>query len=550
MSTFPDQHEAPMSFREHRARVAANTAGTLSELQRANSSLSARNERLNERNAKLSAMLRSSRDKLSNLYQQIEDMAEPPSTYGTFLARAADGRSAEIITAGRRMRVAVSPMVCQGDLVPGAQVRLGQGHQILDADGATTTGEVVMVLETLGHDRVLVTDPTGTQRVVLLAGPLRDQTSPSPRAGDQLLVEPRAQIAVEIIPKAEAAKLALEEVPDVSYADIGGLDQQIGQIRDAIELPFAHPELYRAYDLTPPKGVLLYGPPGCGKTLIAKAVANSLAKRSAARLDSTAERASYFLNIKGPELLSKYVGESERQIRVIFERARELADDGCPVIVFFDEMDSLFRTRGSGKSSDVETTIVPQLLSELDGVENLDNVIVIGATNREELIDPAILRPGRLDVKIRVQRPGKEASRDIFSRYLKDGRTPLAAPARELIDAAVTELFSSRPFVELRFADGTSEVLDDSAFISGAMIANIVDRAKKLAIKDHLSGRSDAGITALHLNEAIAHERAESEDLPDTSNPQEWARIVGGRWGHRRAVEVRVLAHGAAPTID
>lgn len=532
----------PESFAEHvrRERVAEKAR----EIEQANrndlqklsdevAELSRTNRYLGARNAKLAEMLKSSRDKLANLYQQIEAMAEPPNTYGIFLERSADGQSAEISTSGRRLRVPVSPMVCQADLRPGIRVRLGQNHQLIDAAGFSDAGELGTLVELLGTQRAIVTDSAGEQRVVHLAGTLIDQTTRHPRAGDSILFDRRSSWAFEIIPKADVAKLSLEEIPDVTYADIGGLDTQIEQIHDAVELPFSHPELYRAYALRPPKGVLLYGPPGCGKTLIAKAVANSLAQRA-----ETGQQ-PFFLNVKGPELLNKYVGETERQIRVIFERARELASEGQPVIIFFDEMEALFRTRGSGRSSDVETTVVPQLLAELDGVEALSNVIVIGATNREELIDPAVLRPGRLDVKIRVERPGRDSAADIFARYLPP-EVPMSAPVDELIRAGVDALFEPKPYVELTYSDGETKVLDYADFISGAMIANIVDRAKKLAIKELLAGGApETGVRPEHLRQAVAAERRESEDLSNTSSPGEWTRIAGEKG--RRVVEVRTL---------
>ncbi|WP_245802292.1 proteasome ATPase [Corynebacterium pacaense] len=482
------------------------------------------NQDLGARNSKLAEMLKSSRDKLSVLYSQIEDLSQPPSLYGTFLEMSPNGGTAEIFTGGRRMRVAMSPMLCAADLLPGVQVRLGEGNQILEAFEFEQTGELATLMEMIGRDRALISDRTGEERVVKLAGPLMDQTRKLPRPGDTLLVDRRAGYAFEVIPKTEVSNLALEEAPDVSYSDIGGLDAQIEKIQDAVELPFLHPEMYRTYNLHPPKGVLLYGPPGCGKTLIAKAVANSLAQR----IGETGT--SYFLNVKGPELLNKFVGETERHIRVIFERARELAGDGRPVIIFFDEMESIFRTRGSGVSSDMETTVVPQLLAELDGVEDLSNVIVIGATNREELIDPAILRPGRLDIKIRIERPDREGARQIFTRYVNDS-LPLAEPAVDMIDAAVDHLFTPRPYVRLTLIDGTVETLYYHDFVSGAMIANIVDRAKKSAIKAHIEG-SGVGLSTEQLLVAIEEENQQSEDMPNTASPDEWSRITG-RQGKR-----------------
>ena len=477
------------------------------------------NEELTARNEKLAELLKSSRDKLRILHQQLEEIAAPPSTYGTFLEFSPNRTQAEVFTANRHMRLVISPLVDRTDLVPGVEVRLGEGNQIVEACGFSSTGDLAVLVEMIGRDRALVADHNGEEQVVRLADCLTTSHARVPRAGDTVLVDTKARYIFEVIPKTEVSRLALEEIPDVAYSDIGGLDAQIEQIRDAVELPFAHPELYRSYQLKPPKGVLLYGPPGCGKTLIAKAVANSLAARIG---DGSA---SYFINVKGPELLNKFVGETERRIRLIFERARELAEEGRPVIVFFDEMESIFRTRGSGVSSDMESTVVPQLLTELDGVESLSNVIVIGATNREELIDPAILRPGRLDVKIRVQRPSKSGAREIFGKHLDDS-VPLAIPATQLIDLAVEHLFADRPYVELSLVNGDVEVLHYRDFVSGAMIANVVDRAKKYAIKAHLEG-NDAGITAKQLLLAIDAENSESEDMPNTANPDEWSRILG-----------------------
>ena len=493
----------------------------LRDLQRKNRELSSRNEKLAE-------LLKTSRDKLNDLYAKVEELGKPASTYGIFLGPAARSGEAEVHTSGRRMRLKVSPLVEPSDLVPGTLVRLGEGTIVVETCGFAPTGQLTTMIERVGADRAIVADQHGAESLVLLAEPLRE----SARAGDTVLVNASAGYAFERIAKTEVNQLSLDEVPDVTYADIGGLSSQIETIQDSVELPFSHPELYQAYDLRPPKGLLLYGPPGCGKTLIAKAVANSLSQR----IGDGGQ--AHFINVKGPELLNKFVGETERRIRLIFERARELAASGNPVIVFFDEMESIFRTRGSGVSSDMETTVVPQLLTEIDGVEDIANVIVIGATNREELIDPAILRPGRLDIKIRVSRPNRDEAKDILARYITSA-VPLAAPREELIDAAADAMFAPRPFVRLELVDGAEEVLHYSDFVSGAMIANVVDRAKKLAIKDHLSGVSTAGLTEEHLRQAVRAEQDESEDMPNTANPDEWARITG-RHG-KRVVAAEVI---------
>jgi proteasome-associated ATPase len=513
---------------------------------------------LTERNAKLVETLREARSQLLALREEVDRLAQPPSGYGVFLASFEDS-SVDVFTSGRRMRVAVSPAVEVPQLRRGQSVRLNEALTVVEAGTFESTGEVCALREVLDcGTRALVVGHADEERVVWLADPLL----PSPdnpdavplKPGDSLVVDTKAAYAYERVPKAEVEDLVLEEVPDVGYEDIGGLSNQIEQIRDAVELPFLHADLFREYELRPPKGVLLYGPPGCGKTLIAKAVANSLAKK-VAQVRGDSEAKSYFLNIKGPELLNKYVGETERHIRLIFQRAREKASEGTPVIVFFDEMDSIFRTRGSGVSSDVETTIVPQLLSEIDGVEGLENVIVIGASNREDMIDPAILRPGRLDVKIKIERPDAEAARDVFSKYLTatlplhdddlaefghDRRACIQAMIQGTVERMYAESEDNR-FLEVTYANGDKEVLYFRDFNSGAMIQNIVDRAKKKAIKSVLE-TGQPGLRMTHLLDSIVDEFAENEDLPNTTNPDDWARISGKKG--ERIVYIRTLVTG------
>jgi proteasome-associated ATPase len=530
----------------------------LRETEASVTSVSAQNERL-------ASTLREARDQIVALKEEVDRLAQPPSGFGIFLA-AREDTTADVFTGGRKMRVNVSPNVDLEALRPGQEVVLNEALNIVIAQGYETVGEIVMLKELLADgERALVISHADEERVVRLAAPLMDAVL---RSGDSLLLEPRSGYVYERIPKAEVEELILEEVPDISYTDIGGLGAQIEQIRDAIELPYLHADLYREHQLRPPKGVLLYGPPGCGKTLIAKAVANSLAKQVQAKAaaeapdgsdDNKQEGKSFFLNIKGPELLNKYVGETERHIRLVFQRAREKASEGMPVIVFFDEMDSIFRTRGSGVSSDVENTIVPQLLSEIDGVEGLENVIVIGASNREDMIDPAILRPGRLDVKIKIERPDAEAARDIFSKYVvtalplhpddlaEHGGSKQAA-VDAMIQRAVERMYSESEenrFLEVTYANGDKEVLYFKDFNSGAMIENIVARAKQMAIKQFLE-IGQKGIRIAHLLAACVDEFSENEDLPNTTNPDDWARISGKKG--ERIVYIRTLISGKQGT--
>jgi proteasome-associated ATPase len=502
------------------------------------------------RNERLQRTLGDAREQLVTLRTEVDRLAQPPNGYATFVEAHDDG-TVDVVQAGRKLRVAMSPTVDRDRLGAGQEVMLNEALNVVTAVGYERTGELVTVKELLGDDRALVLARADEERVVKLAGSLAGERL---RVGDALTLEPRSGYVYEKIPKAEVEELVLEEVPDIDYADIGGLAGQIEQIRDAVELPFNHPDLFREHGLKAPKGILLYGPPGCGKTLIAKAVAHSLATQSAAR-SGQSEVNAYFLNIKGPELLNKYVGETERHIRLIFARAREKASEGTPVVVFFDEMESLFRTRGSGVSSDVETTIVPQLLAEIDGVERLDNVIVIGASNREDMIDPAILRPGRLDVKVKIHRPDAEAARDIFTKYLvpdlplhaddvAENGGSAQATVEAMIQATVERMYAEteeNQFLEVTYAGGDKEILYFKDFNSGAMIQNIVDRAKKMAIKDWLT-LQQKGIRVDHLLAACVDEFKENEDLPNTTNPDDWARISGKKG--ERIVFIRTIIQG------
>ncbi|GAA4474635.1 proteasome ATPase [Rhodococcus olei] len=533
--------------------------------------LESRVDSLSIRNSKLMDTLKEARQQLIALREEVDRLGQPPSGYGV-LVLAHEDQTVDVFTSGRKMRLTCSPNVDAEQLKPGQTVRLNEALTVVEAGSFERIGEICALREVLDDgERALVVGHADEERVVWLAHPLavaasettlhpEDEDIDSPtrklRPGDSLLVDTKAGYAFERIPKAEVEDLVLEEVPDVDYNDIGGLGRQIEQIRDAVELPFLHKDLFHEYALRPPKGVLLYGPPGCGKTLIAKAVANSLAKKIAeARGQDAKEAKSYFLNIKGPELLNKFVGETERHIRMIFQRAREKASEGTPVIVFFDEMDSIFRTRGSGVSSDVETTVVPQLLSEIDGVEGLENVIVIGASNREDMIDPAILRPGRLDVKIKIERPDAESAQDIFSKYLTEHlpvhaddlaefRGDHALCIKAMIERVVDRMYAESDenrFLEVTYANGDKEVLYFKDFNSGAMIQNIVDRSKKYAIKAVLETGAP-GLRVQHLFDSIVDEFSENEDLPNTTNPDDWARISGKKG--ERIVYIRTLVTG------
>jgi proteasome-associated ATPase len=505
-------------------------------------------------NERLSATLREAREHIAALREEVEKLTMPPSAYGTFLGANDDG-TVDIFTAGRKMRVSVHPEVEVDSIIRGQEVALNESLNVVLARAAEVSGEVVVLKEVLeGRDRALIVGRADEERVCELAASLIGEKL---RAGDHLLMDGRSGLLVERIPRPEVEELVLEEVPDVTYDDVGGLDDQIEAIKDAVELPYLYAEMFHEHDLQPPKGILLYGPPGCGKTLIAKAVANSLAQRVSERTGDTTAR-SFFLNIKGPELLNKYVGETERQIRLIFQRAREKSEEGYPVIVFFDEMDSLFRTRGTGISSDIESTIVPQLLAEIDGVESLKNVIVIGASNREDLIDPAILRPGRLDVKIKIERPDEESATKIFRQYLTadlpiaDTETsrfggPEKAVEGMIVDAVdrMYAIDDGNRFLEVTYQNGDKEILYFKDFSSGAMIENIVRRAKKLSIKRQIES-GEKGISTQDLLDSIRQEFREHEDLPNTTNPDDWAKISGKK-GERIVFVRTILAEGEEP---
>ena len=498
-------------------------------------------------NEKLTYTLREARDHIAALREEVEKLTQPPAAYGTVLGTNDDG-TVDVHSGGRKMRVAVMPELVD-QLAQGDEVALNEAFSVILSRANDRTGEVVTVKDSMGNGRALIVGRADEERVCELSDEL---TLVGIRAGDTVLMDGRSGLLVEKLARPEVEELILEEVPDISYDDVGGLDGQIEQIADAVELPYVHAALFAEHKLPAPKGILLYGPPGCGKTLIAKAVANSLAKKVA--LVSGDEHAkSYFLNIKGPELLNKYVGETERQIRLVFQRAREKSEEGWPVIVFFDEMDSMFRTRGTGISSDMESTIVPQLLAEIDGVETLRNVIVIGASNREDLIDPAILRAGRLDVKIKIERPNEVAAAQIFSRYLT-ADLPLNADdvqtlgggdpekcVRTMIEATVEEMYrddDENQFLEVTYQNGDKEIMYFKDFSSGAMIENIVRRAKKLAIKRLIAG-GPKGIRTQDLIDSIHQEYKEHEDLPNTTNPDDWAKISGKKG--ERIVYVRTL---------
>jgi len=507
-------------------------------------------DRAASQNDKLSAVLEEAREQLGVLREEVEKLTSPPNNFGTVLGVNEDG-TVDIITGNRKLRVAAQPNIEVKKLAVGQEVLLNEAFSVIDVRYFEPSGEVVRIRETMDDGRVVVIAHGDDEKVLRRSEKMMDFKL---RAGDYVRVDGRSGLILEKMERPEVEELILEEVPDITYEDVGGLADQIEQIRDTVELPYLHRDLFREYELEPPKGILLYGPPGCGKTLIAKAVANSLAKKVSERTGNPDVR-SYFLNIKGPELLNKWVGETERQIRLIFSRAKEKSDEGVPVIVFFDEMDSLFRTRGTGISSDVESTIVPQLLSELDGVESLKNVVVIGASNREDLIDPAILRPGRLDVKIKIHRPDPSAAREIFKIYIGKN-TPLNADAlaefggdpaayiKDVITDTVDAMYQEseeNEFLEVTYASGDRETLYFKDFASGAMIENIVSRAKKDAIKREIGG-GDRGVRKQDLIDAIKQEFREHEDLPNTTNPDDWARVSGKKG--ERIVYVRTLVGG------
>jgi proteasome-associated ATPase len=500
-------------------------------------------------NEKLVHTLQEAKQQIELLKEEVDKLCAPPNNYGVFTRANKDG-TAEIVVDGRAMRVNVHPSIDASGFEEGQLVVLNEAFNVIEPAGFVARGEIAAVIELLGDGRAIVLGHTDDERVVTLSDPLRREQL---KAGDHVMIDPRTQYAFEKMPKSAVEEVMLEEIPDITYERIGGLDEQIEILRDAVELPYMHPEIFREHQLRPPKGILLYGPPGCGKTLIAKAVANSLAKSVEKRTGR--QTTAYFLNVKGPELLNKYVGETEHKIREVFRKAREKASEDVPVVIFFDEMDSLFRMRGSGISSDMEATVVAQFLSEIDGVESLNNVIVIGASNRQDLIDPAVLRPGRLDLKVKVSRPDAKSAHEIFTKYLKP-ELPFHRSAEErygsdpqkvvegLIGDTIDNMYATteeNKFLEVTYAKGEREIFYFKDFSSGAMIQNIVDRAKKKAVKRLIEDR-ERGIRLDDLIDAVREEFKENEDLPNTTNPDDWARI-SGRKGER-IINVRTLITG------
>ena len=501
------------------------------------------------RNKRLTSTLQEAKEKLQILKEKVAQLSAPPNNYGVFLGANQDG-TVDIDISGRKWRVNIDPALKGKTLAVGQEVIVNSGMNVVAIKSAERHGDVVKIKERIEDELAIVSLRTDEERVVRIAESLKEETL---KTGDNVLLNHTTSMLMEKLPKREVEDLLLEEVPDIGYTDIGGLDTQIEAIRDAIELPYLYPKEYQEFNLSPPKGVLLYGPPGCGKTLIARAVASSIAER-VRKESGNDEVRGYFINIKGPELLNKYVGETERKIREVFQKARDKSREGFPVIIFFDEMDSLFRSRGMGISSDMESTLVPQFLSEIDGVENLRDVIVIGASNRQDLLDPAVLRPGRLDVKIKIDRPNSEGAKDSFAIYLTPD-LPFAEKVRQqfegdtqaiadhFVDEAVREMYATTDenrFIEVTYARGERETLFFKDFVSGAMIENIVSRAKKAAIKRFIgSDGADKGMCLDDLKAAIREEYHENEDLPNTTNPDDWAKI-SGRKGEK-IVNIRAL---------
>ena len=498
-------------------------------------------------NEKLRQALAEAREDITALREEVDKLTAPPATYAIYLSTNEDG-TVNVLAQGRKLKVNAHPSIVVPSLRPGQELILNEGLNIIDVAGYEIQGEVVILKEQLDGERAIVTLRADEDKVGVIADPLRATRL---KIGDHILMDAKSGYLLERLPKSEVENLSLEEVPDIGYDDIGGLGAQIETIKDAVELPYLYAEYYKEHQLSPPKGVLLYGPPGCGKTMIAKAVANNLAEKISEKRGEKIQ--GYFLNIKDPELLNKYVGETERKIREIFVKAKEKANEDVPVVVFFDEMDALFRTRGTGISSDVESTIVPQLLAEIDGVEGLRNVIVIGASNRQDLIDPAILRPGRLDVKIKIERPDQSGATDIFKKYLTT-ELPIAesevrsaggleaagdAMTATVVDAMYRAADENR-FLEVTYANGEKELLYFRDFASGAMIESIVRRAKKLALKRYIN-RGDKGITSTDLVTAVREEFKENEDLPNTSNPDDWAKIAGRKGDRIVAIKPAVV---------
>ena len=465
----------------------------------------------------------------------LEKVTAPANRIATYLGAPNEG-IAYISIGGSDYYTNVDPRVDIGSLKVGTRVLVNEAYAVVGDLGYSPSGPVSKVIDILSDGRLRVGQEHGLQAVVLeRSSTLREVPL---KVGEDIRIDPSYKVALERLTTPETKDYYLEDVPELPWNKIGGQQEAIQAIKDTIEMPALHPELFKRYQYSTPKGFLLYGPPGCGKTLIGKATAYNLVRQL--NEESGEGLKECFMHVKGPEILNMWLGESERIVREIFARAREKRKEGFLPVVFIDEAESVLGTRRAIRSHNIANTVVPMFCSEMDGIESLQDVILILASNRPDLIDPAILRPGRIDRKIKVKRPDKAAALDIFGIYmttelpvhpeaLDAHQGDAAAAVRAMLERANEELFAHREdtaFLEVTLRSGRRDILHRGDLASGAIIASIVQRAKESAIKRAIATGVEGGISAEDLTEAVVTEYGENEIFPPTDNAEDWLKLL------------------------
>src|SRR5467141_3568043 len=494
---------------------------------------------------------------IEKLEEVIKKVTSPANRIGTFLG-ATSRDTAHIVVGGADYYCNVDPRIPLAKLKNGTRVLVNEAYVIVGDLGFETAGPVTKITEVLSDDRLRVGSEHGLQSIVLQRS--ADLASSTLKSGDEVRVDSNYRMALEMLSSTKSHEHYLDVVPELPWEKVGGQEGALQAIKDAIELPLLHPDLFKKFQHATPKGFLLYGPPGCGKTLIGKATAFNLTKQLGAK--SGTEMREYFMHVKGPEILNMWVGESERMVREIFATAREKRGEDFMPFLFIDEAESILGTRRASRHSNILSTLVPMFCSEMDGIDSLNDVVIILASNRADLIDPAILRPGRIDRKIKVNRPNREGAREVYRIYLTpdlpyDGALGkeaenIGAAVDKLIERFVDWQFTRREenkFLEVTLRSGRKEVLYRSDLISGAIIASIVERAKAIAIKRAIATQQPEGIRETDLQLAFNAEYVENDIFPSSDVTEDWLKLIDYEPENVvKIAPVRPLGPNARPT--